>query len=89
MNSTHLHTQTTQLIWEERGPCPVFASYTMAFALQLSKKHGKTSVRVVAWLCTKVTGIAYGSISSIFCGLLLGSVSDALCLSFISPCYEK
>jgi hypothetical protein len=31
----------------ECGPCPVFASYTLAFALQLRKKHGKTSVRVV------------------------------------------
>jgi hypothetical protein len=30
---------------EECGPCPVFASYTLAFALQLRKKHGKTSVR--------------------------------------------
>jgi hypothetical protein len=29
------------------GPCPVFASYSLAFALQLKKKHGKTSVRVV------------------------------------------
>jgi hypothetical protein len=29
------------------GPCPVFVSYTLAFALQLRKKHGKTSVRVV------------------------------------------
>ena len=25
-------------------PCPVFASFTLAFALQLRKKHGKTSV---------------------------------------------
>jgi hypothetical protein len=32
---------------EEGGLCPVFASYTLAFALQLRKKHGKTSVRVV------------------------------------------
>jgi hypothetical protein len=32
---------------EERGPCPVFASFTLAFALQLRKKHGKTSVRVI------------------------------------------
>ena len=31
---------------EECGPCPVFASYTLAFALQLRKEHGKTSVRV-------------------------------------------
>jgi len=30
----------------ECGPCPVLASYTLAFALQLRKKHGKTSVRV-------------------------------------------
>jgi hypothetical protein len=30
------------------GPCPVFASYTLAFALQLRKKnHGKTSVRII------------------------------------------
>jgi hypothetical protein len=28
-------------------PCPVFASYTLEFALQTRKKHGKSSVRVV------------------------------------------
>ena len=56
--STHLHTnntwnntnnnQTTQMTAnvEECGPCPVFASLTLAFALQLRKKHRKTSVRV-------------------------------------------
>jgi len=39
--------RTTQLVWEECGPCPVFAGYyTLAFALHLRKKHGKTSVRV-------------------------------------------
>jgi hypothetical protein len=32
---------------EKCGPCPVFASYTLTFTLQLRKKHGKTSVRVV------------------------------------------
>jgi len=50
----HRTTQSTQTIhstthltkWEECGPCPVFASYTLAFALQLRKKHGQTSVRV-------------------------------------------
>jgi hypothetical protein len=31
---------------EDCGPCPVFASFTLAFALQLRKKHGKTSVSV-------------------------------------------
>jgi len=48
-STAHIHTQTihrtTQLIWEECGSCPVFASYTLAFALQLRKKHGKTSVK--------------------------------------------
>jgi hypothetical protein len=56
--STHLHTnntqnnknnnRTTQITTnvEECGPCPFFASFTLAFALQLRKKHGKTSVRV-------------------------------------------
>jgi hypothetical protein len=52
--TVHRTTQSTQTIyrtkqltnWEECGPCPVFASYTLAFALQLRKKHGKTSVRV-------------------------------------------
>jgi hypothetical protein len=54
----HLHTNNTQnntnnnrttqiqTNVEECGPCPVFASFTLAFALQLRKKHGKTSVRV-------------------------------------------
>jgi len=27
--------------WEECGPCLVFASYTVAFALQLRKGHKK------------------------------------------------
>jgi len=31
---------------EECGPCPVFVSFTLAFALQLRKKHGKTLARV-------------------------------------------
>ena len=56
--STHLHTNNTQNNtnnnWttqiqanvEECGPCPVFASFTLAFALQLRKMHGKPSVRV-------------------------------------------
>jgi hypothetical protein len=29
------------------GPCSVFARYTLAFALQMRKRHGKTSVREV------------------------------------------
>ena len=54
LHNTHLHTNNTQNDTqqtihkkkEECGPCPVFASYTLAFALQLREKHGKTSVRV-------------------------------------------
>jgi hypothetical protein len=38
------HKLTTE---QECGPCPIFGSITLAFALQLRKKHGKTSVRVV------------------------------------------
>ena len=39
-STVHIYTQTiyrtTRLTnWEECGPCPVFASYTLAFALQL------------------------------------------------------
>ena len=34
-----LHRSTQLMNWEECGPCPVFASYTLAFALQLRKKH--------------------------------------------------
>ena len=49
-STVHIYTQTihkaTQVIWEECRPCPVFASYAMAFALKLRKRHGKTSVKV-------------------------------------------
>ena len=49
----HRTTQNKQFIEQhnnfgECGPCPVLASYTLTFALQLRKKHGKTSVRVAA-----------------------------------------
>jgi hypothetical protein len=43
----HKNFENNTEILEECGPCPHLASYTLAFALQLSKKHGKTSVRVV------------------------------------------
>ena len=56
-SNTHLHTNNTQndtkqtihittQQLDECGPCPVLASYTLAFGLQPRKKHGKTSVRV-------------------------------------------
>jgi hypothetical protein len=52
----HAHTQNTKnrIIHDNKkkkcgkcGPCPIFASYTLEFALQLRKKHRKTSVGVV------------------------------------------
>jgi hypothetical protein len=58
-HSTHLHTNSTQNIESgtyitikrrkngKCGPCHVFASYTLAFALQLRKNHEKTLVRIV------------------------------------------
>jgi hypothetical protein len=49
----HRTTQNKQYIEQhnnlrECGPCPVLARFTMAFALQLRKKHEKTSIRVAA-----------------------------------------
>ena len=41
-----IRTQSGQNNWKEFRPCPVFASYTLAFALQLRKNQGKPSVRV-------------------------------------------
>jgi hypothetical protein len=47
-NHTHTHTHTHKQYTEQHknklkqcGPCPVFASYTLAFALQLRKKARK------------------------------------------------
>jgi hypothetical protein len=60
-NTVHIYTQTinrttqsTQTIHRKKpftnqkecGPCPVLARYTLAFALQLRKKHEKTSMRI-------------------------------------------
>jgi hypothetical protein len=55
-STVHIYTQTihrtTQKYIEQNknlekcGPCPVFAALTTAFALQLRKKHDKTSIRV-------------------------------------------
>jgi len=51
--TVHRTTQNKQYIVQHKnlgecGPCPFLASYTLAFALHLRKKHGKTSVRVAA-----------------------------------------
>jgi hypothetical protein len=70
--STQLHTNSTQNIQNRTyitiqrkkfgkcGPCPVFASYTLAFALQLRKKEGKPSVMVVGKCpCIPVAVVQY------------------------------
>jgi hypothetical protein len=61
---------------EECGPCPVFASFTLAFALQLREKHRetsdrvtKTSVRVQYTYTNKSTNQMHQSLSIIFCRL--------------------
>ena len=55
-STVHIYTQTVQYTfthrttqltnWEQYWPYFIFASYTLAFALQLREKHGKTSVKV-------------------------------------------
>jgi hypothetical protein len=57
-STVHIYTQTIHRTIQNKqyieqhnnlgecGPCSVLASYTMVFALQLRKKHGKTSVKV-------------------------------------------
>jgi len=57
-STVHIYTQTVHRtiqkkqiqnntkILEECGTCPVFVGYILAFALQLRKKHAKTSIRV-------------------------------------------
>jgi len=51
-STVHIYTQTTHRTTqittnlEECWPCRIFASFTLAFALQRWKEHGKTSVRV-------------------------------------------
>jgi len=52
-NTVHIYTQTIHRTTQNKqyieqhnnlgecGPCPVLASYTLTFALQLRKKHGK------------------------------------------------
>jgi len=49
---------------KECGPFPVFARYTLGFALQLRKKHGKTSVRIAGecQLAKSIQNRAYLSI---------------------------
>jgi hypothetical protein len=45
-NTNNNRTTQIQTNVEECKPCPVFVSFTLAFALKLRKKHGKTSITV-------------------------------------------
>jgi hypothetical protein len=81
--SIHLHTNSTQNTQNGTyitikkigncGPCPVFASYTLAFALQVRKKHGKTSGRVVE----KCPDIPVAVVSSELLMMIFQNVGDA------------
>jgi len=60
-NSTQYNTKSL----EECGPCPIFAGFTLALALQLREKHGNTSVRVAEechLLLSRTLFIAYSVI---------------------------
>ena len=75
------NTQNNITILEDCGPCPVLASYTLAFALQPRKKHGKTSVRVAAsknifhTLCHKRQDFIYKKLYNIKCLFLIFSTT--------------
>jgi hypothetical protein len=93
--STHLHTNNTQNNTnnnrttqvtnkvEECGPCPVFTSFTLAFALQLRKRHGKTSVKLiktcscVSVLCPVLRGCLLRRLVGFVC-TFVGSVTVRL-----------
>jgi len=59
-NTVHIYTQTIHRTTQNRqyieehnnlwecGPCPILVRFTLAFALQLRKEHGKNSVTVAA-----------------------------------------
>jgi len=69
----HIYTQTvhrtTQIKnnLEECGPCPIFANFTLVFALHLRKEHGKTSVSVQCKYYQKNPHIYGGSVILISC----------------------
>jgi hypothetical protein len=85
------NTQNNTTIFKECGSCPVSASYTLAFALQLKKKNGETSVRVaeecqlagckqnIPW--TSNHFISKGHIC--YCGAYRGAARDKITLSCV------
>jgi len=91
--SAHLHTnniwnninnnRTTQITinMEECGPCPVLACFTLAFALQLRKKHGKTSVRLIK-TSVRLRSISVGVQYTYYMTLLTVTIPDAVLIQF-------
>jgi len=65
--TTQVTTEKTQITTnvEECGPCPVFASFTLAIALQLRKKHGKTSVRIRKTKIPRIVCLSYTALKSV------------------------
>jgi hypothetical protein len=63
-STVHIYTQTIYRTTQnnnlgECGPCPVLASYTLAFALQLRKKHGKPPVISVCCLWSNLVHLDF------------------------------
>jgi hypothetical protein len=80
-STVHINTQTmrrtTQITTnvEESGPCSVFARFTLSFALELRKKHGKTSVRVRKTSVRLRKTSEYRVLGCWRCGLVVADVS--------------
>ena len=86
----HRTTQNKQYLEQQNnlgdcGSCPVLASYTLAFALQLRKKHGKTSVRVATSKNTRVGTLIVATYLMCICGILCVFVV-LLCVFVVSMC---
>ena len=76
----HRTTHFTNL--EECRPCPVFAIYSLAFALRLRKKHGKTSVTLsrpgISNARSAVQCTSYEALSQIFLGAFARLIKVAI-----------
>ena len=91
-STVNIYTQTVhrtiQKLLEKCGPCPVFASYTLVFALQLRKKHGKTSVSIgiVAISERAPTVIVSGTVTCLSCVPLLSAIANKTTLRLSDHC---
>ena len=97
-STVHIYTQTVhrtaQLInWEECGPCPVFASYTLAFALQVRKKHEKIAQIVVnfrkRWFLYSRLPLLMHSVSAFTVGSRSADIQGLICRYLTSSFYTN